>query len=112
VLHILLTIVLVLFILAAVGLGASIRGPSFRLYSLLTVSILVSFGVLTSLVAPSPDSAEPTPWLGFLERILIGAFLLWVAVLAVSLWPIPTGKQVRPRKSPGRGTSLRTLPAE
>jgi hypothetical protein len=29
----------------------------------------------------------PTPWLGVIERTMLGAFLLWMVVLAVALWP-------------------------
>jgi hypothetical protein len=30
-------------------------------------------------------SGEPTPWLGIIERIMIYAYLLWVAVFGVAL---------------------------
>ncbi|HVJ21082.1 MAG TPA: DUF998 domain-containing protein [Polyangiaceae bacterium] len=85
-LHIALTGVMVLFIFAIVGIGASIRGQSFRRYSIATLLAMLVFGVLTSVVAPGLGRGEPTPWLGLLERINIGAFLLWVAVLAILLW--------------------------
>jgi hypothetical protein len=31
-------------------------------------------------------AGEPTPWFGLLERITIGVYLLWVAVLALLLF--------------------------
>ena len=46
-------------------------------------------GVLSSLLsvnAPRIAANLPTPWVGVWERINIGAFLLWVVVLAVALW--------------------------
>ncbi len=85
VVHIVATMVLVVLIFAAVGFGASIRGRSFRSYSLATLLVMVVFGALTSLSARGLSTAEPTPWLGVTERVNIGAFLLWVAVLALSL---------------------------
>jgi hypothetical protein len=30
---------------------------------------------------------QPAPWLGVIERVGIYAWMLWVAVLALSLWP-------------------------
>jgi hypothetical protein len=83
--HIALTGALTLLIVAAVMAGAKTWGRRFRLYSLATLLIFVVFGVLTSLASRGLASGEPTPWLGLLERVNIGAFLLWVAVLAVSL---------------------------
>ena len=35
---------------------------------------------------------EPTLVLGIGERISIGAFLLWVAILAVALWRAPSAQ--------------------
>jgi len=81
-LHIALTAGLVLLILASVSVGASLGGRSFRLYSFASIVVMVAFGVLTSFASRGLATGEPTPWLGLLERINIGAFLLWVAVLA------------------------------
>ena len=47
--------------------------------------ILVSFGALTGWDGPRVAANLPTPWIGVWERISIGAFLLWVVVLAVPL---------------------------
>ena len=47
--------------------------------------ILVAFGVLTGLDGPSIAANLPTPWVGVWERVNIGAFLLWVVVLANTL---------------------------
>ena len=82
--HIVATGVLSLLILAAVAIGASIRGRAFRLYSYATLLVLVGFGVLTSLASRGLATGAPTPWVGLVERVLIGAFLLWTAVLATS----------------------------
>jgi hypothetical protein len=108
--HIALTMVLVLFIFASVGFGAAMRGRSFRLYSFATLLIMVVFGVLTGLEAPSIDSAEPSQWFGALERINIGAFLLWVVVLAMILWRVEPPSDLGVRKPPGHGVPPFALP--
>lgn len=83
--HIVLTGVLVLFILAAIGVGAFTQQRWFRFYSFATLLALLVSGGLRGFEARQLASGEPTPWLGVLERINIGAYLLWVAVLAISL---------------------------
>jgi len=83
--HAALTGVIVLFILASVGLAASIRGRAFRLYSYATILIMMVFGVLTAFMMRGAGSGAATPWVGAMERVNIGAFLLWVVVLASSV---------------------------
>lgn len=85
--HIVLTGVLVLFILilAAIGVGAFTQQRWFRFYSFATLLALLVSGGMTGFEARHLASGEPTPWLGVFERINIGANLLWVAVLAISL---------------------------
>ena len=84
-LHIVLAMVTVLLMLLAMGFGAAAFGKRFRLYSIATIVILVVFGALTGVESPRIAADLPTPWIGVWERINIGAYLLWVAVLAVIL---------------------------
>jgi hypothetical protein len=83
--HIPATMVISLFILLAMGFGATLLGKRFRYYSCGTIAILVVFGVLASLQAGKMVANEPTPWMGIEERINIYATMLWVAVLAIGL---------------------------
>ena len=83
--HIPATMVMSLFILLAMGFGASLLGKRFRYYSYGTIAILVVFGVLASLQAGQMQANEPTPWMGIEERINIFATMLWVAALAIGL---------------------------
>ena len=83
--HIPATIVMSLFILLAMGFGASLLGKRLRYYSYGTIAILVVFGVLAGLQAGKMQANEPTPWMGIEERINIYATMLWVAVLAIGL---------------------------
>jgi hypothetical membrane protein len=93
--HIVLTGVIVLFILSAIGFGASLYGRRWRLYSFATLVTLLVSGGLTSLAATQLAAHQPTPWLGLAERINIGAYLLWVVVLALTL----LRSEVRPAAS-------------
>ncbi|HET7786772.1 MAG TPA: DUF998 domain-containing protein [Myxococcales bacterium] len=110
VLHIALTGALTLLIVAAVMAGAATWGRRFRLYSLATLLIFVVFGALISFASRGLAAGEPTPWLGLLERVDIGAFLLWVAVLSASLLGAPQRPSQR-RGTPRRITALRGAPA-
>ena len=46
---------------------------------------MIAFGVLTVVGGLHLAANQPTPWLGVYERIMLYAFMLWVAVLAVTL---------------------------
>jgi hypothetical protein len=84
-LHIVWTVVNGILTLLAMGLGAAALGKRFRVYSIATILVLLAAGVLTSLAAPGVNANLPTPWIGIWERINVGAWLLWVVVLAVML---------------------------
>ena len=84
--HILMAIVTVLLMTVAMGYGAMAFGKRFRFYSIATILMLLICGGLTSLEAPNIESNLPTPTIGVWERINIGVFLLWVIVLASTLY--------------------------
>jgi len=84
-LHIVLSSVTVLVMLLAIGFGGASFGKRFLIYSLATLVTLFTFGGLTFLDAPRVAANLPTPWIGIWERINVGVFLLWVAVLAIVL---------------------------
>jgi len=86
-LHIAWAMVTVMLMLLAMAFGAVALGPRFRRYSIVTVVILATCGVLTTMSAPNVSANLPTPWIGLWERVNIGVFLLWVAVLATALLP-------------------------
>ena len=83
--HIVLTVVTILLILGEIGFGAAALGARFRRYSLATAATVLVFGALTGVEAAKVPAGDPTPWMGLVERISIGAWLLWIAVLAVAL---------------------------
>jgi hypothetical protein len=84
-LHIVWTVVSNLLTVLAMGFAAAAFGKRFRLYSIATIALLLAFGVLTGVDAPRIDANLPTPWIGVWERVNIGAWMLWLGVLAVAL---------------------------
>jgi hypothetical protein len=102
-LHIVWTFVTVILMMLTIGFGAAALGTGFRRYSIATLVILVAFGMLTGFDGPRIAANLPTPWIGVWERINIGTFLLWVAVLALTLWRLPaTRGQLSRRPLQGR----------
>jgi hypothetical protein len=83
--HVPTTAVMSVFMVLAMGFGATLLGKRFRYYSYATLAILIVFGVVTSLQAGKMVANEPTPWMGVTERINIYATMLWVAMLAIGL---------------------------
>jgi hypothetical protein len=94
-LHIVFTMATVVLMMVAIGFGASAFGKRFRLYSIATLVVLVVFGVLAGLDGPRIAADLPTPWVGVWERINVGAFLLWVVVLATALLRAPAERPPR-----------------
>jgi hypothetical protein len=83
--HIVLSALTVLLILSQIGFGAAAFSKRFRFYSILTAATVLVFGAKTGLYSPRLAAGDPTPWLGLVERISIGAWLLWMAVVATAL---------------------------
>ena len=85
VMHVVLGAVTILLELSIIGSGAVALGRWFRLYSILTFATVVVFWAWSFLYAPRLAAGEPTPWLGVIERIALGAWLLWLLVLAIAV---------------------------
>jgi CubicO group peptidase (beta-lactamase class C family)/hypothetical membrane protein len=83
--HIILTSVLVLLLLLAMGFAGFALGKRFRTYSLATLVTVILFGALTGFYAPRLAAGLQTPGLGIVERIDVYSAMLWVAVLGVAL---------------------------
>jgi hypothetical protein len=106
-LHIAATALTVLLMLLAIGFGAAALGPGFRAYSIATLLVHLVFGAWAGADGPRLARGEPTPWIGLTERINIGVFLLWVAVLAVALMrPINRKAPATPRVAGALGIWL------
>ncbi len=74
-----------LFALAEIGCGAAAFNWRFRAYSIVTVVTALVFGALTSTQAANLVDGESTPLMGVYERVSVGAWLLWIAVLSATL---------------------------
>ncbi len=74
-----------LCMLPAIGFGAAAFGKRFRLYSIGTILIFLTGGVLAFMDVPRIAANLPTPWNGVFERINIFGYMLWIVVLAITL---------------------------
>jgi hypothetical protein len=83
--HITVTSADSLLIVLAIGFGSTAFGERFRRYSIGTILVLVAAGGLTATQASRLEADLPTPWAGVSERVCIGGYLLWQAVLAAAL---------------------------
>lgn len=88
-LHLVVTGIGVFTFLLEIGFAASLFGRRFRLYSIATIVAMLVFGAITSVYAPQVQANEPTPWVGIYERINAYGYMLWMVVLAVTLWRKP-----------------------
>jgi hypothetical protein len=85
-LHIVWTMVTIPLMLLIMGFGAAAFGKRFRLYTIVSIVVLIGFGVLTGLDSANMEANLPTPWMGVWERICMFAYMLWVIVFAAILF--------------------------
>jgi len=83
--HIVLTGVLVSFTLLSMAFGAAALGWRFRVYSFLTLLIMIVMGVISASYGARLAAGQPTPGFGIVERILVYSSLLWIALFALAL---------------------------
>jgi Protein of unknown function (DUF998) len=91
--HLALVGVGILCWLVAMGFGAAALAKRFRIYSLVSLGLVVGFFALGFSYVPEASAGQPTPLLGLFERIGFSAYFLWLTVLAVALWRRPTIKE-------------------
>jgi hypothetical protein len=91
-------------ILGFIGFGAFALGKRFRNWSLATIAVFFLTAIGTFTYVNEIGAGDPTPWLGIIERVMIYAYLLWVAVLAMALL-------LRDREGGARVSRLHELPA-
>lgn len=99
-LHVALGVATVVLYLLALGFAAAALGKAFRVYSIASFVVLLTFAALTFRDAPNVGTNQPTPLIGVWERINIGVFLLWVIVLAIAL--LMRGRATSSRESLAR----------
>jgi hypothetical protein len=84
-LHIAFTMFTVPLMLLIMGLGAAAFGKHFRRYSMVSILLMILFGILTGLQSARMEANLSTPWMGVWERISIAAYMIWIMVFAVML---------------------------
>lgn len=84
-LHLILSGVTGVLFFVAASAGAMALGRRFRLYSIVTIAVVLVFGFLVSLDSPKVQDNESTPWIGVTERIMLYSAYLWYAVLGIAL---------------------------
>lgn len=84
-LHIVWAMVTLLLMMLIMAFGAASLGRSFRVYTISTFIVFITFGILIGKEAPGIPKNLPTPHIGTWERINIGAYMLWVIVFAIAL---------------------------
>ena len=83
--HLIMAGITVPLMVLFIGFGSGARGKGFRLYSILSILIMLVFGAWTGMQAPRVEAQLPTPWLGVIERISVYSPMLWILVLAIIL---------------------------
>lgn len=84
-LHLIEGAVATVIVLMAMVFAAIALGNRFRVYTAVTICLMIIFGLWSGLDAPKLEAGLDTPWLGLRERIFWYAYQLWFAVLAVTL---------------------------
>jgi hypothetical protein len=80
-LHVAVTGVTAALVVLQLAVGSRAAGRAFRAYSIATLAVVVLFGALAAWAGQRIAAGAPTPWLGIAERLSVGAYLLWIAVL-------------------------------
>lgn len=84
--HMVATFTLIVLMFAFIVSAAVGSSRAFRIYSAVTVLVIIGGAVLSGMQVPRIEAGLPTPGLGIFERINIYSMLLWVIVFAIALW--------------------------
>lgn len=98
--HLMLGAGSVFLLTGAIASGASAFGPAFRIYSGLSILVMLVFGYLTTLDVPNVAAGLPTPYPGVNERLSMASWLLWIGMLAVQLMKFPRRTAIRCHAGP------------
>lgn len=98
--HIIFSIATVFLFVSSLVIAAAAFGKAFRVYSVITLLVLIVFGILTGVQAPNMEADLPTPLMGVWERINIGIYMLWMVVLAIKLLLMVGKKEFIGKKLP------------
>lgn len=74
-----------------IGFGAASLGRGFRLYSAVTVLVMIAFGAWAGRYGADVANNLATPWVGIIERTSVYAYQLWFAAFASVLLGLAHG---------------------
>ena len=66
-------------------MGAFTLGARFQLFSVVAALVVLLTGAWSFAFAERLAAANPTPWLGLIERVSVHGFMAWNAVFALAL---------------------------
>jgi hypothetical protein len=98
-LHLVWAAITGVFFMFIVGFGAAALGKRFRVYSIVTMVIVLACGAVTGTYASQVQADLPTPGVGVWERISIATFMAWIVVLATALLRAPHAAAIPDRRS-------------
>jgi hypothetical protein len=81
--HMIATALTVLLLILFIAFGAFSDGKSFRIYSFITILIMLVFGALTSVQAPKLDDNFSASGFGAIERVCVYAPMIWLLAFAL-----------------------------
>jgi len=79
-----------LLLLSIIAIGSTTSGRAFRLYSIITLAVVLGFGLFTGTYGSAIAANQPTPWAGVTERITVFGAMLWLAAFAAALLRRPS----------------------
>jgi hypothetical protein len=83
--HLVLSGLSLSLILVQMSSSAAALGNAFRYFALAMAITLLGAGGYTATTVAETAAGDPSPWMGLVERIMYGSWLLWISVLAVVL---------------------------
>jgi hypothetical membrane protein len=83
--HLVVSAITVFLMTLYISFGSGAKGKGFRLYSILTVIVMLFFGFWTGTYVPRVAAQLPTPWMGIIERVSVFSPIIWVGVLGFIL---------------------------
>ena len=83
--HLVLSGVSVGLFLLQFAVGAWLVRGWFAIYSLVSLAVCLGAGAVVAAMASRLPAGEPTPYMGLAERVNLGTWLLWMAVLGIVL---------------------------
>jgi hypothetical protein len=91
--HLIIAAVTVLSLTLIMGFGSGAKGKKFRIYSIMSIVVMLSLGFILGKMAPKVAANEPTHWIGIIERITVFTPMIWMSILAIILIYNENGSQ-------------------